>query len=137
MAPNTIYSISTTTGQQKGSYTAPAASAFPFPYYENYEHYNSDFTTTGYRPYYHADISGGFELYNRPDGMEVSATGRESKGQRLGRRVESLYHRREPDLDRLRCQRGRLPELQTGWAWVWVASIRLETATRRLPAGTI
>ncbi|MGA2448891.1 MAG: galactosylceramidase [Polyangiaceae bacterium] len=68
MAPNTIYSITTTTGQQKGSYTPPAAAAFPFPYYENYDHYNSDFSSVGYRPYYHADIAGGFELYDRPDG---------------------------------------------------------------------
>jgi galactosylceramidase len=68
MAPNTIYSITTTTGQQKGAYTSPATAAFPFPYYENYDHYNSDFTTSGYRPYYHADIAGGFELYQRPDG---------------------------------------------------------------------
>jgi galactosylceramidase len=68
MAPNTVYSLTTTTGQQKGSYTPPATAAFPFPYYENYDHYNSDFTTSGYRPYYHADISGGFELTQRPDG---------------------------------------------------------------------
>lgn len=67
MAPNTIYSITTTTGQQKGAYTPPATTAFPFPYYENYDHY-IDFTTTGYRAYYHADIAGGFELYQRPDG---------------------------------------------------------------------
>jgi galactosylceramidase len=68
MAPNTIYSLSTTTGQQKGSYASPATASFPFPYYENYDHYNSDFATNGYRPYYHADISGGFELYKRADG---------------------------------------------------------------------
>jgi galactosylceramidase len=67
MAPNTIYSITTTTGQQKGAYTPPAAAAFPFPYYENYDHY-TDFTATGYRAYYHADIGGGFELYKRADG---------------------------------------------------------------------
>ena len=67
MAPNTIYTLSTTTGQQKGAYTPPAAAAFPFPYYENYDHY-TDFTATGYRAYYHSDIGGGFELYKRADG---------------------------------------------------------------------
>ena len=67
MAANTIYSITTTTGQQKGEYTPPATAAFPFPYYENYDHY-TDFTATGYRAYYHADIGGGFELYKRADG---------------------------------------------------------------------
>ncbi|MGA2448863.1 MAG: galactosylceramidase [Polyangiaceae bacterium] len=68
MAPNTVYSLTTTTGQKKGSYTSPATAGFPLPYYETYDHYNSDFTTSGYRPYYHADICGGFELYQRPDG---------------------------------------------------------------------
>jgi galactosylceramidase len=67
MTPNTIYSLTTTTGQRKGAYTPPAASTFPFPYYENYDHY-TDFSATGYRAYYHADIAGGFELYARPDG---------------------------------------------------------------------
>ena len=64
---NSIYSISTTTGQQKGATTPPAAAAFPFPYYETYDHY-ANFQSVGYRPYYHDDIAGGFELYKRPDG---------------------------------------------------------------------
>jgi len=64
---NSIYSISTTTGQQKGAATSPAAASFPLPYYETYDHY-SDFKSVGYRPYYHNDIAGGFELFKRPDG---------------------------------------------------------------------
>jgi galactosylceramidase len=64
---NSIYSISTTTGQQKGAATSPAAANFPMPYYETYDHY-ADFKSVGYRPYYHDDIAGGFELYKRPDG---------------------------------------------------------------------
>ena len=64
---NSIYSISTTTGQQKGSTTSPAAASFPLPYYETYDHY-ADFKSVGYRPYYHNDIAGGFELFKRPDG---------------------------------------------------------------------
>jgi galactosylceramidase len=64
---NSIYSISTTTGQQKGAATAPAAANFPMPYYETYDHY-ADFKSVGYRPYYHNDIAGGFELFKRPDG---------------------------------------------------------------------
>ncbi|HEY4012787.1 MAG TPA: hypothetical protein VGM06_05595 [Polyangiaceae bacterium] len=69
MEANAIYSITTTTGQTKGAAATPppAASAFPFPYYENYDHYG-DFTSVGYRPYYHADIAGTFELAERPDG---------------------------------------------------------------------
>ncbi len=65
---NAIYSITTTTGQTKGVAAAPPApSAFPFPYYENYDHYG-DFVSVGYRPYYHADIAATFELAQRPDG---------------------------------------------------------------------
>ena len=64
---NSIYTISTTTGQQKGAATPPAAANFPMPYYETYDHY-ADFKAVGYRPYYHSDIAGGFELFKRPDG---------------------------------------------------------------------
>jgi galactosylceramidase len=68
MEANAIYSITTTTGQTKGAAPAlPAPSAFPFPYYENYDHYG-DFISVGYRPYYHADIAATFELAERPDG---------------------------------------------------------------------
>ncbi len=64
---NSIYSISTTTSQQKGSYTIPASKGFPLPYHENYDHY-SDQKKWGYLPYYHADICGVFEIADRPDG---------------------------------------------------------------------
>jgi galactosylceramidase len=68
MEPSAIYSITTTTGQTKGVGPAqPASRAFPFPYYENYDHYG-DFVSVGYRPYYHADIAATFELAQRPDG---------------------------------------------------------------------
>ncbi|HZU85210.1 MAG TPA: family 16 glycoside hydrolase, partial [Polyangiaceae bacterium] len=68
LEPNAIYSITTTTGQTKGAAPPPpAAAAFPFPYYENYDHY-ADFKAVGYRPYYHADIAATFELAQRPDG---------------------------------------------------------------------
>jgi galactosylceramidase len=63
-----IYSISTTTGQQKGAFdTIPVSKKFPLPYYENYDHY-ADVKIFGYLPYYHADICGVFELADRPDG---------------------------------------------------------------------
>jgi len=68
MEANAIYSITTTSGQTKGAAPAPPTpSVFPFPYYENYDHYG-DFVAVGYRPYYHADIAGTFELAERPDG---------------------------------------------------------------------
>lgn len=67
VAPHSIVSISTTTGQQKGSYAIPASKPFPFPYYENYDHY-TDPKLFGYMPYYDVDQSGVFEVTNRPDG---------------------------------------------------------------------
>ena len=65
---NSIYSISTTTGQQKGAVTPaiPALKPFPFPYYETYDHY-SDPKAWGYLPHYQADIAGVFEIADRPD----------------------------------------------------------------------
>jgi galactosylceramidase len=64
-----IYSISTTTGQQKGTFATaiPASKPFPPVYYENYDHYTHP-EQFGYLPYYHADINGVFEIANRPDG---------------------------------------------------------------------
>lgn len=72
LAPNAIYTVSTTTGQQKGTIsTIPAAKGFPFPYYETFDHY-SDAKSWGYLPHYTADIDGGFELVNSPDGKGKS-----------------------------------------------------------------
>jgi galactosylceramidase len=68
VAGNSIYSISTTTGQQKGSYSNnPASQAFPVPYYENYDHY-TDPKLWGYLPYYQCDICGAWEIANSPTG---------------------------------------------------------------------
>jgi len=67
LEPKSIYSISTTTGQQKGSFAdVPAAKPFPFPYYDNFDEY-TDPKQWGYLPHYTADISGVFELADRPD----------------------------------------------------------------------
>lgn len=67
IVPNTVYSLSTTTGQQKGTYEAPASKPFPFPYYETFEQYAKP-ELYGYLPRYTADISGAFEIAERPDG---------------------------------------------------------------------
>jgi galactosylceramidase len=65
--PMSIYTISTTTGQQKGSFAdIPASKPFPFPYYDNFEGYKSA-KAWGYLPHYLTDISGIFELADRPD----------------------------------------------------------------------
>ncbi len=65
--PNSIYSLSTTTGQQKGSFDGvPADKPFPFPYYETFEEYTNP-KEYGYLPRYTADISDVFEITDRPD----------------------------------------------------------------------
>jgi len=66
--PNSIYSLSTTTGQQKGSFdNIPAPKPFPFPYYETFDEYSKP-KEWGYLPHYTADIADAFEIVDRPDG---------------------------------------------------------------------
>ena len=68
LEPDSIYSISTTSGQTKGGYSdIPLASAFPFPYHETFDQYTRP-ELFGFLPRYTADISGGFEIAARPDG---------------------------------------------------------------------
>jgi galactosylceramidase len=68
LEPDSIYSISTTRGQRKGTFEdVPAAKAFPMPYYETFEEYASP-KQWGEMPRYTADIAGSFELAERPDG---------------------------------------------------------------------
>jgi galactosylceramidase len=65
--PDSIYSLSTTRGQQKGSFSnIPAAKPFPFPYREDFEGYSSP-AQWGHLPRYTADIAGAFELAESPD----------------------------------------------------------------------
>jgi galactosylceramidase len=67
LEPEAVYSISTTTGQQKGSFPeVPAAKDFPFPYYETFDEY-SDPGQHGFLPCNTADIAGVFEIADRPD----------------------------------------------------------------------
>ena len=65
--PDSIYSLSTTTGQQKGSFAdIPTPKPFPFPYYETFEQYASP-KEWGHLPRYTADIADAFEIAERPD----------------------------------------------------------------------
>lgn len=67
--PDSIYSLSTTTGQQKGSFEGiPAPKRFPFPYHETYDGYG-DSRCWGGAPRYHVDFAGVFALCARPDGQ--------------------------------------------------------------------
>ncbi|WP_282040860.1 hypothetical protein [Winogradskyella flava] len=58
-----IYSLTTTTGQQKGKYEIPESQAFPFPYQEDYED-----RKVGDLPKYHSDQKGSFEIAVKADG---------------------------------------------------------------------
>ncbi len=60
-----IYSLTTTTGQQKGHYEIPEDTPFPFPYKENYED-----RKVGDLPKYHSDQKGSFEIALRQDGTQ-------------------------------------------------------------------
>jgi galactosylceramidase len=67
LEPNSIYSISTTTGQQKGAFAnIPADRKFPFPYCETFDEYAAP-QQWGYLPHYTADIASVFEISDRPD----------------------------------------------------------------------
>jgi galactosylceramidase len=67
LEPGAIYSLSTTTGQQKGSFESiPPAKPFPFPYRETFDEYSVP-KEYGYLPRYTADIAEVFEIVDRPD----------------------------------------------------------------------
>ena len=63
LAPGSIYSLTTTSGQRKGGYPAPATQPFPFPYEDNFESVKPG----GYARYF-SDQGGVFEVAGRPDG---------------------------------------------------------------------
>ena len=66
LKPDAVYSFSTTTGQQKGSFTdIPVSKPFPIPYEDNFEQYKNP-SQWGYLPHYLADLIGCFELVDTP-----------------------------------------------------------------------
>lgn len=68
LEPGAVYSLSTTSGQQKGSYSdIPASAPFPLPYNDDFDGYRPA-AAWGYLPHYTADLIGAFELTERPDG---------------------------------------------------------------------
>ena len=64
LTPGSIYSLTTTTGQRKGGYPAPATQPFPFPYEDNFES-----VKPGRYARYFSDQGGVFEVARRPDGQ--------------------------------------------------------------------
>ena len=66
LEPHAVYSLTTTRGQQKaGAGHVPPLQAFPFPYREDFEHYDQP-AAWGHLPRYFADIAGAFELASCP-----------------------------------------------------------------------
>jgi galactosylceramidase len=62
--PDAIYTITSTTGQRKGSFgEIPASQPFPLPYQEDFESYGSNQT-----PRYFSDQKGTFETTPSPEG---------------------------------------------------------------------
>jgi hypothetical protein len=55
--PDSLYSLTTTTGQAKGTTQPPAQSAFPLPYTDDFES-----TAVGHAPKYLSDQDGAFEV---------------------------------------------------------------------------
>ena len=60
---NSIYTLTTTTGQRKGSYRIPEESPFPFPYKDDFENY-----APGKMVQYFSDQEGTFVAAKRADG---------------------------------------------------------------------
>ncbi len=56
--PDSLYSLTTTTGQGKGATQPPAARPFPHPYADDFET-----TTAGHTPKYLSDQDGAFEVH--------------------------------------------------------------------------
>jgi galactosylceramidase len=66
--PASVYSLTTTDGQRKGSFDkVPDSKPFPFPYFETFEQYAKP-QEWGYLPRYFADIAGAFEIGDCPGG---------------------------------------------------------------------
>lgn len=64
--PDSIYSVSTTTGQRKAGFAnIPSPKPFPFPYRETFDRY-SEPKNHGYLPKYTADIAEVFEVTSCP-----------------------------------------------------------------------
>jgi len=64
LAPGSIYSLTTTSGQRKGSYPSLPAQPFPFPYSDDFES-----TKPGRLARFFSDQGGVFEVARRPDGQ--------------------------------------------------------------------
>jgi hypothetical protein len=109
LQPGRVYTLSTTTGQGKGTATGPAAASLPLPYTDSYDSY-----AVGLEAKYLADMQGAFE---------VTACG----AGRAGRCVRQMSPRTPITWDDLSDPYALLGDL--GWANYKVSSdVLLETA---------
>lgn len=58
--PDSVYTLTTTSGQQKGSTEPPGSAPFPLPYRDDFSGY-ADHRAYGHLPQFTADIAGAFE----------------------------------------------------------------------------
>jgi galactosylceramidase len=63
VAPHCLYTVTTTEGQSKATFTPPRSARFPFPYTVDFEN-----NAEGRAAPYFADLGGAFEVAQRPDG---------------------------------------------------------------------
>lgn len=64
LEPDSLYTFTSTSGQQKGAHgTPPESKPFPFPFTENFDGYRS-----GDTPRYFSDQKGTFEVAQGPQG---------------------------------------------------------------------
>ena len=89
--PNCIYSLTTTTGQRKGSASSPPPAPFPLPYRETFDGYALHATTR-----YLSDMGGGFEVVAHTDALP-GTPGAEGAAQASGKCVRQQVHR--PGID--------------------------------------
>ena len=78
LQPHSVYSLSTSGGQQKGTFEGiPASTPFPLPYEDNFDGYMKS-EQWGCLPHYTADLIGAFEL--RPTPIPLPTSERQGKG---------------------------------------------------------
>jgi galactosylceramidase len=65
--PESVYTLTTTSGQTKGGATPPAPAPFPAPFKDDFESY-----ATAKTPRYFSDQAGTFETFTRADGQGQS-----------------------------------------------------------------
>ena len=104
---NSIYSLTTTTGQRKGepAHAIPAAKPFPLPYRDDFESYRP-----GESPRYFSDQKGTFEVWDEPGHGKCLKQIVPQQGimwEYMQERRQALHGHRRSEMVRLRAGRRR------------------------------